>query len=650
MAVRTYKAIADICLRCLALIVVVVACNNPAIRQFSVTSPDGGLVAEVRSDDRLEIQLRDLDGALTDWSPLGFATEMMVFREDLVITGLEQRTIDESYRMPVGKRRQRQHRANEVVATIENTAGQVMTLTVRVADDGLAYRYGLDGSGTDLLTEEFSAVTMLDGSTGYAADYSIGSLFTGTYEQPYQPFAETSESTGEDWAFPILIHEPASDRWLLFTEADLDGNNAAHRIAKKRNDPRLQVRLPGTADGQGLAPATPTLAMPWRSAWRVLIAGDLGTIVESTLVDDLSAPSQIADPTWIKPGRSSWSWITQLVTGPDQQQEYIDFASELGWEYTLVDANWDQFDNAEQTMIDLVDYAAERDVRLLIWYNSGGDHNVVGESPRDRLVTAETRQQEFAKIAGWGVAGIKVDFFESDKQDRIQQFLGILADAAEHQLLVNFHGATLPRGWQRTWPNLMSHEAVGGAEYYLFAGPTGIDHVRYALIRNVVGSMDYTPVLFAMAYDKQGILYAQQLALAVLFESGIQHYADRADGDPDAGYRAIFAHNPDIKTLLADIPAAWDETRYVSGDPDSHVVLARRSGESWYVAGINGTESAKTLQIPLEFLKPGGHNARIFTTGASPTQITTTVQTVDSNDVLEFDLAGLDGVTVRIEP
>jgi alpha-glucosidase len=240
-----------------------------------------------------------------------------------------------------------------------------------------------------------------------------------------------------------------------------------------------------------------------------------------------------------------------------------------------------------------VRYAAGRDVRLFLWYNSGGPHNHVTEQPRDRMHDRTVRRAELAKIAQWGVAGIKVDFFHSDKQDGIGRYLDILADAAEHRIMVNFHGCTIPRGWTRTWPHLMTMEGVRGAETYIFDEQFPAVAPRHNTIlpftRNAVGPMDYTPVTFSDNRYPHLTTPGHELALAVVFESGLLHFADS-----DRSYRSLL---PEAAGVLSRVPAAWDETRCLTGVPGSHVVIARRRGDDWFVAGINGRSEPVAVDL-----------------------------------------------------
>jgi hypothetical protein len=247
------------------------------------------------------------------------------------------------------------------------------------------------------------------------------------------------------------------------------------------------------------------------------------------------------------------------------------------------------------------------------------------------------------KIAGWGVAGIKVDFFNSDKQDRIIQYIGILEDAADFELLVNFHGATVSRGWQRTYPHLMTQEAVNGAEVYKFAAvqgaPDATTNLRHVLLRNLVGSMDYTPVVFEAAYSTVGLPYAHSLALAVVFESGIQHFADRADSDTEVGYRAVFGAYPYVGDFMSTVPVTWDDTRLVRGSIDDHVILARRKGADWYLGGIHAVEASVEYNFNLDFLEPDtAYEMTLIEQGESQTSFVRSTMRVDAGDPLAIAL------------
>jgi hypothetical protein len=383
--------------------------------------------------------------------------------------------------------------------------------------------------------------------------------------------------------------------------------------------------------------------MPWRV---VMVGDDLATVVESTLIDDLSRPSSLSDTGWIRPGSVSWSWWSDHESPQhlDRLTEYVDLAAELGWEYTLVDANWNV--HADSEMKDLVAYAADRGVGVFLWYNSGGPHNRVPEQPRDRMFDPRVREEEMAKLEDWGVAGIKVDFFHSDKQDTIRLYLDILADAARHHLMVGFHGSTVPRGWTRTWPNLMTMEGVRGGEQYGFdrAYPEVAPwhNTVLALTRNVVGPMDYTPVTFSNARFPHLTTNAHELALAVVFQSSLLHLADAA-----ASYRAA---SPEVKELLSSVPASWDETRLLDGFPGDFVILARRRDQRWFVAGINGLDRPHEVRLHLDFLGEGTWSSLTVADGGQPHELVASRATVQGKPVLEVTMAPRGGFMQVLSP
>jgi hypothetical protein len=360
--------------------------------------------------------------------------------------------------------------------------------------------------------------------------------------------------------------------------------------------------------------------LPFSTPWRTIIIGKtLGTIVESNLVHHLSDANKLGNVSWVKPGRASWSWWGDHASSKNygSLKSFVDLAKDMGWEYSLADANWDIMEGG--TIEDLVKYANTKGVSLSLWYNSGGSHNDVSERPRDIMSDSTRRKEEFKKLRAWGVKAVKIDFFGSDKQDIIKLYLEILRDAAAEQIMVVFHGCTLPRGWSRTYPNLVSLEAVRGAEQYtgydsLFNKNAPVHNTVLMCTRNVVGPMDYTPVTFSDYECCPHITSnAHELALSVLFESGIQHFADRA-----APYKNL---NPKIKAILKAVPVTWDETKFLQGEPGKLMVLARQKGEEWFVAGANGEGIEKEISLNLSFLKEGSYKVVLYSDGAKPTEI-----------------------------
>ncbi|CAM5727194.1 hypothetical protein SALBM217S_02715 [Streptomyces griseoloalbus] len=325
------------------------------------------------------------------------------------------------------------------------------------------------------------------------------------------------------------------------------------------------------------------LATPWRTA----VVGDLATVTESTLVDDLAPASRIADTSWIRPGKVAWSWLDGF--GPAQrdlaaQQRFVDLAAAHGWPYTLVDDGWKTTD----WMPELIAYARERGVDVLLWVHYTD------------LDTAAERAEFLPRVKEWGAAGLKIDFMDSDSQERFRWDDDILEDTARYRLLVNFHGATLPKGVQRTWPHVMSLEAVYGAEQGNVPAPA-LTALPYT--RNVAGSMDYTPMGFQ--FGTRTVSDAAELALSVVFESGFQNFA---------GSLAAYRERPELARFLEQVPTVWDETRLLSGRPGESATFARRHGDRWFLGSVHAGAAA-TERVPLDFLGGGRWLAEVVRDG-----------------------------------
>ncbi|HWM27843.1 MAG TPA: glycoside hydrolase family 97 catalytic domain-containing protein, partial [Woeseiaceae bacterium] len=362
--------------------------------------------------------------------------------------------------------------------------------------------------------------------------------------------------------------------------------------------PEYTIAFPDPLEHFMTGAVAPQHTLPWTTPWRLIVIGDLETVVESSLGTDLADEPYVSiDNVEEMPGKASWSWP---LLGDDQtvyetQKRFIDYAADMGWRYTLVDSMWDRQIGYEGLQ-DLVDYARDRNVRILVWYNSAGDWNSAHQTPRDLMLTRESRLREFAKLERIGIAGLKVDFFGGDGQSVIEYYQDILEDAAKFGFAMNFHGSTLPRGWHRTYPHLMTMEAVRGLEFVTFEQKNAEDQPTHAAMlpftRNVFDPMDFTPmVLDRINNIERRTSSAFELALSVLFTSGIQHYAEIPEGMAKAPAY--------VREFLKHVPSVWDEVEFVDGYPGRYVVLARRSKERWYVAGINAERTPRGVAIEL---------------------------------------------------
>ena len=409
-----------------------------------------------------------------------------------------------------------------------------------------------------------------------------------TYKQKpvpsYSGTFKSSEGWNNRWGYPALL-EPQKGVFALITEANIERGQSASCLYNEGEAFRVvaDAQIEGKTSNH-----TP---------WRVVMVGSLKNIVESTLVTDVSEPNKIGDTSWIKPGVVSWIYWAYNHGSNDYNiiKKYVDMAVSLHLPYVLIDAEWDEMRDGK-TIEDAVSYAKSKGVKPLIWYNSSIGWVDGAPTPKFRLNKPEDREKEFAWCEKIGVAGVKIDFFSGDNQKNMEYCIDLLESAARHHLLVNFHGATIPRGWQRTYPNLMSTEGVYGAEWYnnvaTFTDKAACHNATLPFTRNIVGPMDYTPCTFSDSQYPHITTHGHELALTVLFESGLQHLADRPE--------SYLSQPQEVKDFLSALPSTWDETRLIAGYPGEYVVMARRHGDTWYLAAINGTDKEKevTLNVP----------------------------------------------------
>jgi len=497
------------------------------------------------------------------------------------------------------------------------------------------------------LTKELTGFHIPDNSDAWMHPYDTIWQWAPGYETlyEYKLKAGTHSPEGKSgWAFPMLFHTGTD--WMLISDANMPEGFTGMMVNGKPDGGLYTLQLPLEEEAMGVCDSEPVLPLPYSTAWRVIIIGETpATIVESNLIFDVSTPNKIGDVSWIKPGRSSWSWWSESDSPRDfnRMKEFIDFTREMGWEYFLVDANWNEMVGGN--LQELIQYANLQGVDILAWYNSGGPHNVVTEQPRDLMHLRDARRAEFEKISNWGIKGIKVDFFQSDKHCIMQQYHDILQDAADFNILVNFHGATIPRGWERTYPNLMTMESVRGAEVYKFGSDFPKRAPRHNAIipftRNVIGSMDYTPVTFSNSTYPKLTTHCHELALAVVFESGIQHFADS-----DKSYM----NQPDyVIEYLKNVPVVWDETRFVDGYPGDYAILARRNGDTWYLSGISGLEEDMEAEIALNFLPGGKYSVQLISDGEQINEFRYDTMEVEAVETFSVRIAARGGFAAVIK-
>jgi alpha-ketoglutarate-dependent taurine dioxygenase len=618
-------------------------------QEWSVASPDDRNVVTVALDDagRLWWQASRDGASVLDKSPLGIRRHDQTFSDAMkVVKADELRLIEERYTTPHGKRRDHHVTGRERAVTFANARNAQLEVILRAHNDGVAMRYRFPETDAQSrrVFGEMTGFAVPAGSTGWMLPHQRVHRYGPAYEDFFQEVAVGKEAPlPAGWSFPALFRTPGG-KWLLISESALDGAYPGVHLAPEAPGGTYRVAFPDPEEGLGVGEIHPSSTLPWTMPWRlVAIADDAVKMIESDLVNDLSPPTRMTDTSWIKPGRSSWSWWSKSDSPKNAAdlKAFIDLAAEMRWEYSLIDANWNQMQAGN--IDEVLAHAHARNVAPLLWYNSGGPHNDVTEAPRDRMHTRDARRAQLAQLQKWGVKGIKVDFWQSDKPDRIQQYRDVLEDAADFQIAVNFHGSTIPRGWSREFPHLMSMEAVFGAEQYKFrqAFTTRAAWLNTVLpfTRNVIGPMDYTPVTFTDVRYPRTTTNAHELAQSVVFESGIQHFADSVG--------AYLGLPRGAREFLRQVPAAWDETRGLIGEPGKLVVVARRDGQTWYVGGLNA-DTATPAKVPLAFLGAGSWSMTLIGDGAVDREFKDSTRTVISKEVVEVPMRARGGFVMRI--
>ena len=455
--------------------------------------------------------------------------------------------IREDYTMITGKRRHCTNEGNQQIFHFKNGQNVSLDLEFRVYDDGIAFRYVFPQPTKEIcVTDENTAFVFQEGITRW----------TQKLNQAYEDFYLKNKGrvqgyTAAQWGFPALF-EVADSVFTLISEANVAKGNCGSWLnnASSASSYKVEMAEPINVSGR------------WCSPWRVAIIGSLFDVVESTLVTDVSEPCRLSDVSWIKPGVVSWIYWAYNHGSRDYQiiKKYIDFAADFHLPYMLIDAEWDEMGNGGNVE-DALAYAKQKNIAPLLWYNSSTAWCAFG--PLYRLNKPEMRQKEFAWLESMGVKGIKVDFFSQDSISTMNYFVDILEDAAKYHLMVNFHGAPIPRGWQRTYPHMMSVEGVYGAEWYnnkeTLTDSAAWHNCTLPFTRNVVGPMDYTPCTFTDSQHPHITSNGHELALLVAFESALQHLADRPEG--------YHAQPAEVRSFISSFPTVWDDTKLLSGYP-----------------------------------------------------------------------------------
>lgn len=589
-----------------------------------VTSPDGKLVVTVSDTDGRPSYSVSYDNVLfLQPSPLGMVANIGDFSSGMSLEkNVSTNKIDETYELASIKKSKVRYVANEAVFSFTQQGKTIYDVIFRISNNDVAFKYKMYPQGETLscvVEQEATGFVFPDGTTTFLCPQSkpMGGFArtSPSYETSYTADdAAGKNGWGEGYTFPCLFRN-GDNGWVLVSETGVNGGYCASRLLGHKGG-TYTIGFPQEGEANGNGTASPGIALPGETPWRTITVGKtLAPIVETTVPFDVVKPLYQAKGEYTY-GRGSWSWIIGMdgSTNYKEQLRYIDFSAAMGYQSVLVDALWDKQIGRDK-MEELAKYGKDKGVALYLWYNSNGYWNDAPQTPRGIMNNAIARRKEMKWMQSIGIRGIKVDFFGGDKQMTMQLYEDILSDANEYGLLVIFHGCTLPRGWERMYPNFASSEAVLASENLHFSQGScdneAFNATLHPFIRNTVGSMDFGGSALNKYYNADNAprgsrrmtsdVYA--LATAVLFQSPVQHFALAPNNLTDAPSWAI--------DFMKEVPTTWDEVRFIDGYPGKYVILARRHGDKWYIAGVNAQKETLKLKVNLPMFS-NGEKVRLF--------------------------------------
>ena len=589
-----------------------------------IASPDGKLVVTVADMDGRPSYSVSYDNVLfLKPSPLGIIANIGDFSSGMSLEkNVSTNKIDETYELASIKKSKVHYVANEAVFSFTQQGKTIYDVIFRISNNDVAFKYKIYPQGETLscvVKQEVTGFAFPDGTTTFLCPQSkpMGGFArtSPSYETSYTADDVAGKNGwGEGYTFPCLFRN-GDNGWVLVSETGVNGGYCASRLLGHKGGV-YTIGFPQEGEANGNGTVSPGIALPGETPWRTITMGKtLAPIVETTVPFDVVKPLYPAKGEYTY-GRGSWSWIIGMdgSTNYKEQLRYIDFSAAMGYQSVLVDALWDKQIGRDK-IEELAKYGKDKGVALYLWYNSNGYWNDAPQTPRGIMDNAIARRKEMKWMQSIGIRGIKVDFFGGDKQMTMQLYEDILSDANEYGLLVIFHGCTLPRGWERMYPNFASSEAVLASENLHFSQGS-CDHEAFnatlhPFIRNTVGSMDFGGSALNKYYNADNAprgsrrvtsdVYA--LATAVLFQSPVQHFALAPNNLTDAPAWAI--------DFMKEVPTTWDEVRFIDGYPGKYVILARRHGDKWYIAGVNAQKETLQLKVNLPMFS-NGEKVRLF--------------------------------------
>ena len=589
-----------------------------------MTSPDGKLVVTVADMDGRPSYSVSYDNVLfLKPSPLGMIANIGDFSSGMSLEkNVSTNKIDETYELASIKKSKVHYVANEAVFSFTQQGKTIYDVIFRISNNDVAFKYKMYPQGETLscvVKQEVTGFVFPDGTTTFLCPQSkpMGGFArtSPSYETSYTADDVAGKNGwGEGYTFPCLFRN-GDNGWVLVSETGVNGGYCASRLLGHKGGV-YTIGFPQEGEANGNGTVSPGIALPGETPWRTITVGKtLAPIVETTVPFDVVKPLYQAKGEYTY-GRGSWSWIIGMdgSTNYKEQLRYIDFSAAMGYQSVLVDALWDKQIGRDK-IEELAKYGKNKGVALYLWYNSNGYWNDAPQTPRSIMDNAIARRKEMKWMQSIGIRGIKVDFFGGDKQMTMQLYEDILSDANEYGLLVIFHGCTLPRGWERMYPNFASSEAVLASENLHFSQGScdneAFNATLHPFIRNTVGSMDFGGSALNKYYNADNAprgsrrvtsdVYA--LATAVLFQSPVQHFALAPNNLTDSPSWAI--------DFMKEVPTTWDEVRFIDGYPGKYVILARRHGDKWYIAGVNAQKETLKLKVNLPMFS-NGEKVRLF--------------------------------------
>jgi hypothetical protein len=568
------------------------------------------ITLSLTGDGRLSYKVTRRNEIIIDDSPLGLNCNDQDFTSGLSVVEISPaQKRREQYELKVANNKSIDHVLESRSITFKNGQGALMMLDLIAGKEGVAFRYRFQDGDKQVrsIKDEITGFHIAQNSKGWLEPYNTAGKYTPGYEDFYlhvnsgDPIVNPrNPSVG--WCMPALFNVNANKSWVLIAESGTDGSypgchlqsdskGGIYRLAFAEKDEKYTLPL---ADKEH---AYPESTLPWVMPWRTIIIGDqAGDILLSTLITDLAPASKIEDDSWIEPGKAAWSWWSH----PDEHSpaiynEFTDLSASFGFKYTLFDAGWEKANSEGK----IIDYALSKGIKPLVWGYSSA------------YFDPEKRKKRFRQLAEMGVKGVKIDFWCSDRQEVMGAIQSVFEDAAKEHLLINLHGTTVPRGWQRTWPNYMTAEAVLGSESYFyeprFPEKAAEQNTVVPFTRNVAGPVDYTPFALTMRRFPRLNTGVHELATAMILTSGIIHFADSKE---------VFDSLPaEVKNLIKDMPATWDKTECIIAEPGKSIVLSRQKDALHYVVGINGANNELPVKLDLKKWGKGFSKFRLISEG-----------------------------------